>query len=418
MLDPGSATDRVADVLVADGVARIGSGDTFAGVDAQMVDIAGQLVVPGLVDLRTHLREPGEEHKETLQTGLRAAAAGGFTTVCAMPGTRPPNDSRAVTEMLVQRGAEVPGARLLPFAAITRGIQGRELTDMAELRDAGAVGVTDDRWPITDAGLLRRALEYADTFGLLLMQHCEEPALVRGALAHEGVVSTRLGLRGWPRQAEDAAVARDLRVAELTGARLHIAHVSSAGAVALIREAKAQGVRVTCDVTPHHLTYTDQAIATFDPMFRVVPPLREESDRQALLGGVRDGTLDVITTDHAPHHALAKECEFEEAAPGMAGLETALPLVLALVDAGDLPLDVAIAALSTRPAEILGRAQPLEGGGDVTVIDPAKRWRVEPARLRSKGKNTPLVGAEVAGAATWTLVGGRVVHTHEERHGA
>jgi dihydroorotase len=366
--------------------------------------------VPGLIDLRTHVREPGEEHKEDLESGLQAAAAGGYTTVCAMPGTRPPNDTRAVTDMLVARARALGGTRLLPFGCITLGMKGTALTEMAELQAAGVVGVTDDRWPIRDAGLLRRALEYASTFGLVLMQHCEEPDLVRGAFVHEGVRSIRMGLRGWPREAEDAAVARDVRVAEMSGAHLHVAHLSSGGAVEVVREAKTRGVRVTADVTPHHLSFTDALLEGFNTLAKVVPPLREESDRQALLAGVRDGTIDAIATDHAPHHALAKECELEVALPGIAGLETAVSLLCALVRSGDLPLTTTIAALTTGPAKVLGRSAALTGAKDLTVIDPGAEWTVRADALRSKAANTPLLGERVRGRATLTLVDGRIVH--------
>lgn len=373
-------------------------------------DVSGCWVTPGLIDLRTHLREPGEEYKEDLASGLAAAAAGGFTTVCAMPGTRPINDTRAVTDLIVSRALELGGPRVVPFGAITMGMQGRELTEMAELRDAGVLGVTDDRRPVTDAGLLRRAMEYADTFGLVVMQHCEDPNLSRGGMMHEGLVSTRLGLPGSPREAEDAAVARDLRVAELTGARLHIAHVSSAGAVGLIRAAKARGVRVSADVTPHHLTYTDEAVLGFDTHAKVRPPLREAIDREALRMGVEDGTIDCIATDHAPHVQQDKDCEFAAAEEGVCGLETALPLLCALIEANVLSLERVVAALSTGPASILGRSAGLEGSGDVSVIDPNATWTIAPETLRSKSHNTLLLGQEVRGGARLTLVGGKVVH--------
>lgn len=377
---------------------------------ARELDVSGQWITPGLIDLRTHLREPGEEYKEDLASGLAAAAAGGFTTVCAMPGTRPINDSRAVTDLIVARALELGGPRVVPFGSITLGMEGHALTEMAELRDAGVLGVTDDRRPVTDAGLLRRAMEYADTFGLVVMQHCEDPNLSRGGQMHEGVVSTRLGLPGSPREAEDAAVARDLRVAELTGARLHIAHVSSRGAVGLIRAAKARGVRVTADVTPHHLSYTDEAVLGFETHAKVRPPLRDASDREALRHGVEDGTLDCIATDHAPHVALDKDCEFAAAKEGMCGLETALPLLCALIGEGVLSRSRVVAALTAGPAAVLGRSAALEGSGDLTVIDPQFGWTVSAETLRSKSSNTLLLGADVVGAASLTMVGGKVVY--------
>ncbi len=408
VVDPSSGVDRLADVLFREG--RVVEVAPHLDVpDAEVRDVRGCWVVPGLLDLRTHLREPGQEYKEDLESGLAAAAAGGFTTVCAMPGTRPVNDQRAITELLIARAEHLGGARLLPFGAITKGLEGRELTEMAELREAGCVGVTDDRKPVHDAQLLRRALEYAHTFGLVVMQHCEEPTLGRGALAHEGVVSTRLGLRGSPRQAEEAAVARDLSVAELTGAPLHVAHVSSAGAVARLREAKQRGVRVTADVTPHHLTWTDEAIIGFDTRALVIPPLREEVDRDALRAGLADGTIDCIATDHAPHADLEKECELAEASPGMIGLETALPLVLALVREGVLTRRRAVEALSVGPWSVLGREARVLGATDVSVIDPEHRWVPSRQTLRSKSRNTLLLDREVQGAARLTVVRGRVV---------
>ncbi|MEM9070368.1 MAG: dihydroorotase [Myxococcota bacterium] len=408
VLDPFDEFEGAADVVVGeDHFERLSTG---APAEGEAHDVSGCWIVPGLIDLRTHLRDPGEEFKEDLRSGLAAAAAGGFTAVCAMPGTKPVNDTAVVTESLLARASALGGPRLWPFGTITQGMQGRELCEMAELQQAGIVGVTDDRRPVTDAGLLRRALEYASTFGLVLMQHCEEPELTKGAQVHEGAVSTRLGLRGCPRESEDVAVARDLRVAELTGARLHIAHVSSQGAVDLIRQAKARGVRVTADVTPHHLVLTDAAVEGYRTTAKVIPPLREESDRQALLEGLRDGTLDGIATDHAPHTQLEKDCEFDSAAFGMVGLEQALPFVLGLVEAGELPRRRAIEALTKGPLEVLGK--PRERG-DLTVVDPALGWTMTRDALRSKSHNTPLYGNEVRGGARMTVVGGNVVFHRE-----
>ncbi len=410
VIDPLGGREGEFDVAITNGKVTQVARNLPAADQARELDVSGQWVTPGLIDLRTHLREPGEEYKEDLASGLAAAAAGGFTTVCAMPGTRPINDSRAVTDLIVARALELGGPRVVPFGSITLGMEGHELTEMAELRDAGVLGVTDDRRPVTDAGLLRRAMEYADTFGLVVMQHCEDPNLSRGGQMHEGVVSTRLGLPGSPREAEDAAVARDLRVAELTGARLHIAHVSSRGAVGLIRAAKARGVRVTADVTPHHLTYTDEAVLGFETHAKVRPPLRDASDREALRHGVEDGTLDCIATDHAPHVALDKDCEFAAAKEGMCGLETALPLLCALIGEGVLSRSRVVAALTAGPAAVLERSAALEGSGDLTVIDPQFGWTVSAETLRSKSSNTLLLGAEVVGAASLTMVGGKVVY--------
>jgi len=412
VIDPNAGVDEEADVLLRDGsVTAIGE---LAVEGAEVVDVSGCWVVPGLIDLRTHLREPGQEYKEDLASGLAAAAAGGFTAVCAMPGTRPVNDTRAVTDLILAKARTLGGPRVLPFGAITKGMKGAELTEMAELKEAGVVGVTDDRRSVSDAGLLRRAMEYASTFGLVVMQHCEATDLSHGAQMHEGPLSTRLGLRGSPREAEEVAVARDLRIAELSDAALHVAHVSSRGAVALIREAKARGVQVTADVTPHHLTFTDEAVAGYETHAKVLPPLRDASDREALREGLADGTLDCIATDHAPHTALEKDCPFDAAAVGLSGLELALPMVLALVRQGVVEASRAIGALSVAPARVLGRPSGLEGRGDVTVIDPERAWTVDATTLRSKSHNTPLFGQQAVGAARATYVDGTPVFEREE----
>ncbi len=410
VIDPSTGFEGVADVLVSDGSARV---VTEPPPQVPTRDVHGCWVVPGLVDLRAHLREPGEEHKEDLASGLAAAAAGGFTAVCAMPGTRPVNDNPEVTQALLGRAATLGGPRLLPFGCITEAMRGETLTEMASLKAAGVVGVTDDFRPVRDAGLLRRAMEYAHTFGLLVMQHCEDPGLSRGAQVHEGVVSCRLGLAGVPRQAEEAAVARDLRVAELTGAPLHIAHVSSAGTVNLIREAKARGVPVTADVTPHHLAFTDEAVRGFDTAAKVLPPLREPFDRDALRTGLREGTLDCVATDHAPHSPLDKRCEFDAAAPGVIGLELAVPTLLTLVREGLIERRRWVEASSVAPARLLGLSPGL-ASGDVAVIDPDFEWTVTADALRSKSHNTPLLGQRVRGGTRLTFVRGRLVFEREE----
>ncbi len=410
VVDPSIGFEGEADVLIGDGTARIVSQPP-EGVATR--DVSGCWIVPGLVDLRAHLREPGEEPKEDLASGLAAAAAGGFTTVCAMPGTRPVNDNPAVTEALLGRAATLRGARLLPFGCITEGMRGETLTEMAGLRAAGAVGVTDDHRPIDDTGLLRRALEYAHTFGLLLMQHCEDRGLSRGAQVHEGAVACRLGLAGAPREAEEAAVARDLRVAALTGAPLHIAHVSSGGTVALLADAKARGVAVTADVTPHHLSFTDEAVRGFDTNAKVLPPLREAQDREALRAGLQDGTLDCVATDHAPHTPLDKRRAFDAAAPGVVGLELAVPSLLALVREGTLSRQRWVEASAMAPARLVGLTPGL-ASGDVAVIDPDFEWTVSEQTLRSKSHNTPLLGRRVRGAARLTFVGGEAVFDREE----
>lgn len=417
VIDPRRGRDEVADVVIEDGRVRAvgpGAGASVTGAEREttVIDCAGRWVTPGFVDLHAHLREPGYEYKEDVVSGTRAAAAGGFTRVCAMPNTRPVNDNRAITEMIVAKAREHGAVRVHPIGAITRGQEGRELTEMADLRDAGCVAVSDDGRCVTDSAVMRRALEYATTFGLPVVQHAEDHGLTKGALMHEGWTATRLGLKGWPRVAEDHIVARDLLLAKEIGARYHLAHASTAGSVALIRDAKARGLRVTAEVTPHHLTLTDEAVLGYRTACKVNPPLREEADRDALIEGLADGTLDCVATDHAPHAAIEKDCEFAEAAMGMVGLETALPLLLDLVRRGRLGAARLIDALTLGPARAFGFEDPsLEEGAvaDVVVIDPEVVWTVDPSRFASKSRNTPFAGWEVRGRVARTFVAGREV---------
>lgn len=420
VLDPASGTDAVADVVVENGkVVRIGR-DAAVGLEGEavrVVDCAGKWVTPGFVDLHVHFREPGQEYKEDIASGLRAAAAGGFTTVCAMPNTKPTNDTRAITEMMVARARECESVRLLPFGAITVGLKGQELAEMADMRDAGAVGVSDDGRCVMNAQIMRRALEYARTFDLVVSQHAEDHHMTEGAQMHEGSVSTRLGLRGWPRAAEDIIVARDLILAELTGARYHVAHISSQGAVRLIREAKSRGLRVSAEVTPHHLLMNHEALLGYDTYCKVNPPIREESDREALLEALADGTIDCIATDHAPHSPLEKDCEFQSAAVGINGLETALASLLGLVREGRISASRLVESLSSSPSRLLPdiEAGRLSVGGraDIAVVDPDLRWTVAKEALRSRSHNTPLLGKELTGAVALTIVAGRIIHQRE-----
>jgi dihydroorotase len=413
VLDPSSSVDRAADLLVEDGrIARVEPG-LAAPADARVIDVAGRIVAPGLIDPHVHLREPGQEHKEDIQTGTRAAAAGGFTTVCCMPNTRPVNDCRAVTELIVRRARAVGAARVCPVGAITKGSAGTELADFDEMKAAGAVAFSDDGHCVMDAGLMRRAFERARALGLPLSQHCQDEHLAHQAVAHEGAFAARAGLRGEPAAAESVIVARDLELVELTGARYHVAHVSAAATVRLVRDARRRGLPVTAEVTPHHFTLTDEAISSGDPSTRVNPPLRTADDRDALWEGLVDGTLDCIATDHAPHAPAEKDGGLQRAAPGLVGLETALALGLRLVGAGVLSLERLIAAMTIGPARAFG----LPGGtlapgapADVVVIDPDRVWTVVPAALHSKSKNTPFAGWELRGKAVLTLCGGVVAH--------
>jgi dihydroorotase len=424
-IDPGSSLDGEMDVVVERGrVTRIGRGaakDLVAGPRVHVVERPGAWLLPGLIDMHAHLREPGNEGKEDVASGLRAAAAGGFVDVCCMPNTRPVNDSRVVTEMLVGRARSLDLVRLHPIAAITVGQRGEQLTEMADLRAAGAVAVSDDGRCVTSSHVMRRALEYASTFDLPVIQHAEDHALTDGAQMHEGAVSTRLGLRGWPRVAEDIIVARDLLLAEYVGARYHVAHVSTAGSVRLLREAKSRGVLATAEVTPHHLLLTHDALLGYDAVCKVNPPLREAEDIEALQRALADGTIDCVATDHAPHGVLDKHVELAEAAPGMIGLELCLPLLIGLVRKGVLPLARLVDSLTAAPARIVGLERPRlrEGArADLVLVDPMAQWTIDPARLRSKSKNTPFLGRTVEGRIEMTVCEGRVVHDELSGQGA
>jgi len=417
VIDPSRNFDAVADVLLVDGtVARVG-GVAELPEGTLVRDVTGLVVSPGFIDLHVHLREPGGEHKETIQTGARAAVAGGFTSVCAMPNTNPPIDDPASVGYVRAAGLRGDGARVYPVGCISVGMNGERLTQMGEMIAAGAVGFTDDGRPVSDAGLMRLALEYSRTFDVPIADHCEEKSLSRGGSMNEGLVSSRLGLAGIPNASEDVMIARDLLLAELTGGRLHIQHVSTHRGVAMIREAKARGIRVTAEGTPHHFSLTDEAVEGYRTEAKVNPPLRRAIDRDAVIEGVKDGTLDVIATDHAPHHYDEKEQAFEDAPMGLVGLETALGLVIAkLVEPGHLSLYDALERMTIAPA----RAFNLPGGtldvgspADVTVFDPRAEWVVDPDRFFSKSRNTPFAGWTLRGRTMLTIVGGRIVYDAE-----
>ncbi len=416
VLDPSCGLDGLADVVIEGSrILRVGAG-AAAGVEGErvrVIEAAGRWVVPGFVDMHVHFREPGYEYKEDIASGLRAAAAGGFTSVCAMPNTKPINDTRAITEMMMARAHAAGGPHLYPIAAATLGSEGGQLTEMADLREAGAIGVSDDGRCVMNAAVMRRALEYARTFDLFFSQHCEDHHLTAGAQMHEGEISTRLGLGGWPRAAEDIIVARDLILAEATSARYHVAHVSSLGAVRLLREAKARGLRVSAEVTPHHLAFTHEALLGYDTACKVNPPLRTAEDREALRQALKDGTIDCIATDHAPHSVLEKDCEFEAASPGLIGLEPAVPVLLGLVREGVLTPLRLIETLSTAPARLSGlEAGTLKEGApaDIALIDPELDWTLDAASLSSRSTNTPLLGRTVRGRNMLTLVDGEIVY--------
>jgi dihydroorotase len=416
-VDPSGGLDATLDVVVERGrIVRIGPGagtEAARSERARVIDAGGRLLLPAFVDLHAHFREPGEEYKEDIASGLSAAAAGGYAHVCAMPNTRPVNDTRAVTEMMLRRATEHGGPTLHPIAAITKGQEGKELTEMGELREAGAVAVSDDGVCLMSSAVMRRALEYARNFDLPVIQHAEDHTLTAGADMHEGPVSARLGLRGWPRVAEDIIVARDILLAEYVGARYHVAHVSTMGSVRLVREAKARGLQVTCEVTPHHLLLTDAALLGYDTVCKVNPPLREEADVLALREALADGTIDAIATDHAPHSPLEKDSELSEARPGIMGLELCFGLLFGLVGTSRLALPRLIDALSTRPARIAGVEPPRLAEGctaEFVLADPDSTWKPEAVRLRSKSRNTPFLARELKGRVLLTLAHGAVVH--------
>jgi dihydroorotase len=413
-VDPAAGRDAVVDLLLAEGVVT-GVGENLPAGRAEVVDASGLLVFPGFIDLHAHLREPGREYAETIASGAAAAAAGGFTAVCAMPNTDPANDGRSVTAFVAARGREAGSSRVYPIGALTRGRKGAELAEFGEMRSAGAVALSDDGDWLADGDVLRRALEHASLFDLPVVQHAEDRSLSRRAPMHEGAVATRLGLPGQPDAAEAAAVARDILIARLTRGHLHVAHVSTALSLAFVREAKARGVAVTCEVTPHHLTLTDEEVARsgYSTRFKMNPPLREAADVEALFEAVVDGTVDAIATDHAPHHEDEKAVEFDGAPFGVVGLETAAAVVHDhFVVSGRLSLGRFVELFSTGPA----RAFHLPGGtlapgspADVTLFDPARRWTVEPSRFVSLGRSTPFAGRELVGAPAGTIVGGSFV---------
>jgi dihydroorotase len=413
VVDPASGTDAAQDVYVADGrIARVGPA-LPAPAGATVMDARGKIVCPGFIDIHVHLREPGYEYKETVATGTRAAAAGGFTAVCCMANTFPVNDNRAVTDYILARARVEGVVRVHPIGAVTRDLKGEQLAELAEQAEAGCVAFSDDGRCVMNADLYRRAMEYTLPFGTPVISHAEDSHLARQGVMHEGFVSTTLGLSGQPSAAEEVMVARDIILAELTGAHVHIAHVSTAGAVRLVRDGKARGVRVTAEVTPHHLLLTDEAVRGYDPNTRMAPPLRTKRDVEALVEALADGTIDCVATDHAPHALSEKEGEFASAANGVVGLETAVPLLLdRLVRNRRLDLPTLVTRMSWGPARLL----TLPGGSlapgapaDITVLDLEQPWTVRPETFHSRSRNTPFAGWTGIGAPVATIVGGAVV---------
>jgi dihydroorotase len=415
VIDPANGVDGVRTVVVKDGAVAEVSERVERPRDARVIDARGKWVTPGFVDLHVHLREPGQEYKETVATGARAAVAGGFTTICCMPNTKPVNDNTSVTELILARAAAAGLARVLPLGCISKGQEGHDLAEYGELKAAGCVAVSDDGKPVVSSSLMRRALEYARAFGLPLAVHEEDPLLVGKGVMHEGLTSTRLGLKGIPGAAEDVMVLRDLSLLELTGGRLHVQHVSTRGSVRALREAKRRGLPVTAEVTPHHLALSDEDVGAsgYSTDFKMAPPLRGVEDVKALREGLADGTIDAVATDHAPHSPVEKDLEFDAAMNGIVGLETAFSVCLELVRKGLLPDRRLVEALTIGPARAFGLAAGTLSRGvaaDVAVLDPAAEWVVEPAKLFSKSKNTPWKGKRLVGRCSYTVVGGLIVH--------
>jgi dihydroorotase len=421
VIDPVNGIDGERDVLIdGDRIARVGRDLPVNG--AKVVEIpTGLVVCPGLIDMHVHLREPGQEHKETVATGTASAVAGGFTAVACMPNTAPVNDNANVTSLILAKATEAALARVYPIGAVSKGSKGELLADIAELKDAGCVAITDDGHPVSTALLLRRALEYAGMFGMPVIEHCEDQSLKGDGVAHEGFHASSLGLRGIPGAAEALGAERGILLSELTGSAFHVAHMSARASLRAVRKGKEHGVRVTCEVAPHHFTLTDEALGTpipYDTNVKMNPPLRDVADRDAMLAGIADGTVDVIATDHAPHHYDEKNVEFDRAPFGIVGLETAVPLSIdRLVHAGLITLPRLVELLSVNPARILrvpGGSLSEGAFADITIIAPDLRVRVQASALRSRSKNTPFDGWELRGGVAATVVGGRTLFVNPD----
>ncbi len=421
VIDPANGLEANLDLLIEEDVIReVGQPGGFASVEAQRIDASGCVVAPGLIDMHVHLREPGYEYKETVLTGTQAAVAGGFTAVACMANTNPVNDNGAVTRFIVEQARSAGLARVFPIGALSKGLNGEELAEIGEMIEAGAVAISDDGRPVMDANLMRRALEYCSMFDVPISVHEEDLHLSSGGSMNEGPTSVRLGIRGVPSVAEDIMVARDIALARLTGGRVHIAHISTRRAVDSVRQAKAEGLAVTAEVAPHHFMLTEEAVEGYNTNAKMSPPLRLADDVAAMKEGLRDGTIDAIATDHAPHHRDEKEVEFDHASHGVTGLETALSLTLHLVQDGVLSLSEAVQKLTVNPAHILGLPYGTLAVGspaDLTLFDSQASWRLDPLASRSRSQNTPFAGWELTGKVRLTMVDGRLVYDDREQEG-
>jgi dihydroorotase len=420
IIDPAQGVNTGRNLLIEAGhIVGLSSHSDPIPSDTEVFDATGLIVAPGFIDMHVHLREPGHEYKETIASGAAAAVAGGFTTICAMPNTSPVNDNAAVTRFVIEQAQRAGLADVLPIGSVTKNSEGTELAEMGEMKDAGIVAVSDDGRPVPNAGMMRRAMEYARGFDLPVIDHCEDKSLARGGVMHEGHWSIVLGLRGMPAAAEEVDAIRDCALAELTGARAHLAHVSTRGAIAAVRRAKEKGLAVTCEVAPHHWTLTDEAVQDYDTNTKMSPPLRSQDHIDAILDGLRDGTIDAIASDHAPHHADEKELEFDQAPFGIVGLETSIGLAMdRLVNEGTISLERLVELCATNPARILKLQDrgTLNTGAraDVTIIDPEMIWTFDVTQSKSRSRNTPFNGHRFRGGVVATLVAGRLLHLHPD----